>query len=106
MTMETAGQQEQTAKLKDKLERLKSLPQHTPPNAVRQFTPSVKEIGSIDAPEGIIGHLMQACGGNADGSRAVEITSSSFKREARGVNIHSGADDDHPSCEECCLFGN
>jgi hypothetical protein len=64
----------------------------------QEFPPSVKKVGDLNVPDGIIAHLTRECGGNVHDRHVVDITSGSFQKETCGANPHSGAYDNDPNC--------
>jgi hypothetical protein len=62
----------------------------------QECPPSVKKVGDLNVPDGIIAHLTRECGGNVHDRHVVEVTSGSFERETLGANPHSGAFDNAP----------
>jgi hypothetical protein len=68
------------------------------PGQVRQIPPSVKKVGDLNVPDGIIAHLTRECGGNVHDHHVVDITSGSFEKETCGANPHSGAYNNNANC--------
>jgi hypothetical protein len=53
--------------------------------SVRHFPPSVKKVGTLDVPDGIIGHLTKEYNGNVHDLGIVELTAGSFENEPRAA---------------------
>jgi hypothetical protein len=83
VTEEVTNLEQELAKLKWEIKRMKM--------TEKQFPPSVKKGGRFDVPDGIIAHLTRECGGNVHDRNVVDVTSGSFEDEIKGANPHCAA---------------
>jgi hypothetical protein len=62
------------ASMKEEMNMMKKM-------AAKHFPPSVKKVGRLVMPDGIIGHLTKECEGNVHDRKIIELITGSFARE-------------------------
>jgi hypothetical protein len=90
VNQDRANLEQELAKLKDEIKRVKM--------RAKQFPPSVKKGNSVDVPDGIIAHLTRECNGNVHDRQVVDITCGWFESVTIGTNPHSGAYCNYSGC--------